>query len=53
MSETERADVFVARTASGPRDPVELGEQLALRLELLDDRLDDEIAVGEVGRHRS
>ena len=35
--------------------PVELGEGLALRLELLDDRLDHEIAVGEVrelGRER-
>ena len=36
-------------------EPVELGEGLALRLELLDDRLDHEIAVGEIrelGRER-
>ena len=32
----------------GPADPVELGEELALRLQLLDDRLDHEVAVGEV-----
>ena len=39
----------------GPADPVELGEELPLRLELLDDRLDHEVAVGEVvelGRQR-
>ena len=48
ICETESADVFVARIASGRRDPVELGEQLALRLELLDDRLDHEVAVREV-----
>ena len=30
-------------------DPVELGEELPLRAELLDDRLDHEVAVGEVG----
>ena len=39
----------------GPADPVELGEELALRLELLDDRLDHEVAVGErleLGRRR-
>ena len=38
-----------------PREPVELREELALRLELLDDRLDHEIAPGEVvdlGRQR-
>ena len=34
------------------RDAVELGEQLPLRLELLDDRLDHEIAVREVGEVR-
>ena len=33
----------------GPHEAVELGEHLALRLELLDDRLDHEIAVGQVG----
>ena len=31
-----------------PRDPVELGEELLLRPELLDDRLDHEVAVGEL-----
>ena len=31
----------------GSADPVELGEERALRLELLDDRLDHEVAVGE------
>ncbi len=31
-----------------PRDPVELGKGLPLRPELLDDRLDHEIAVGEI-----
>ena len=39
----------------GPADPLELGEELPLRLELLDDRLDHEVAVGEVlelGRQR-
>ena len=36
-------------------DPLELGEELPLRLELLDDRLDHDVAVGEVaelGRQR-
>ena len=33
----------------GPRDAVELGEELPLRAELLDDRLDHEVAVREVG----
>jgi hypothetical protein len=32
-----------------PRYPVELGEELAFRLQLLDDRLDHEVAVREVG----
>ena len=32
-----------------PDDAVELGEDLALRLELLDDRLDHEVALREVG----
>ncbi len=39
----------------GPADPVELGEELALRLQLLDDRLDHEVAVRkvvELGRQR-
>ena len=38
-----------------PNDAVELGEGLPLRLELLDDRLDHQIAVGEIrelGRER-
>ena len=36
-------------------DPLELGEELELRVELLDDRLDHEVAVrevGELGRQR-
>ena len=55
ISVTESAEVLVARTASGTADPLELGEELPLRLELLDDRLDHEVAVGEVaelGRQR-
>ena len=32
-----------------PADALELGEELLLRRELLDDRLDHEVAVGEVG----
>ena len=39
----------------GTADSLELGEELPLRLELLDDRLDHEVAVGEVaelGRQR-
>ena len=36
----------------GPHDPLELPEQLSLRLEILDDRLDHEVAVGE-GRRAS
>jgi len=31
-------------------DPLELGEELELRAEVLDDRLDDEVAVGEIGQ---
>ena len=55
ISVTESAEVFVARIASGAADPVELGEELPLRAELLDDRLDHEVAVGQVaelGRER-
>ena len=43
------AEVFDARIASGAGEAVELGEHLPLRLELLDDRLDHEVAVGQVG----
>ena len=46
---TDSADVLVARIVSAPADPLELGEERLLRLELLDDRLDHEVAVGEVG----
>ena len=53
ISVTESADVFVASTASGLQIALELGEELLLRRELLDDRLDHEVAVGEVGERRS
>ena len=33
----------------GASDAIELGERLPLELELFEDRLDDEVAVGEVG----
>ena len=52
---TESAEVFVASTASAPQTPLELGEELLLRGELLDDRLDHEVAAGEIrelGRQR-
>ena len=49
ISVTDSADVFVARIASGRVMRLELGEQLELGLEILDDRLDHEVAVGEVG----
>ena len=48
ISVTDSAEVFVARTASGSADALELREELPLRLELLDDRLDHEVAVGQV-----
>ena len=41
----------VARSASG-QPLAELAEQLGLRLEVLDDRLDDEVAVGQVAPGR-
>ena len=47
ISVTDSADVFVASTASAPADLLERGEQLLLRRELLDDRLDHDVAVGE------
>ena len=45
---TESAEVFVASDGVGPADPVEVGEELTLRLQLLDDRLDHEVAVRQV-----
>ena len=47
-STTGRVDVLVARIASAWQQCVELGEQRLLDGEVLDDRLDDEVAVGEV-----
>ena len=41
ISVTESADVFVARIVSGRTISLELGEELELRAEVLDDRLDD------------
>ena len=49
------AEVLVASTASLAADAVERGEQLALGADLLDDRLDHELAAGqrgEIGRER-
>ena len=37
----------------GANDSLELSEELELRAEVLDDRLDDQIAVGEVARDPS
>ena len=48
ISTTGRVEVLVARMASASADVVELAEQLLLDGEVLDDRLDDEVAVGEV-----
>ena len=36
----------------GPHDSLQCGEELELRAEVLDDRFDDKIAVGEVGEIR-
>ena len=47
-STTGSVDVFVARIAVGLDDLLELGEQRPLDREVLDDALDDEVAVGEV-----
>ena len=41
--------MFVASTASGATIPSSSREELALRVEVLDDRLDHEVAAGEVG----
>ena len=52
---TESAEVLVARIAGGGSEAVELAEQLALDLEILEGRLDHELAareVGELGRQR-
>ena len=49
ISVTESADVFVASTASARQTRSSSREQLLLRAELLDDRLDHDVAVGEVG----
>ena len=54
-SVTESAEVFVASTASSDDHAVEHAEELLLGVELLDDRLDHEVAAGEVvelGRRR-
>ena len=55
ISVTESAEVFVARTASGRQIRSSSAKSSPLRLELLDDRLDHDVAVGEVvelGRQR-
>jgi hypothetical protein len=50
ISTTGSVEVLVARMAPGLDDVVELEEQRLLRGEVLDHRLDDEVAVGEVVR---
>ena len=47
-STTGSVEVLVARMASGLHDLLELGEQRLLDGEVLDDRLDDQVAVDEV-----
>ncbi len=49
ISVTESADVLVARIASGLTMSWSSAKNVLLRAELLDDRLDHEIALGEVG----
>ena len=52
---TESVEVLVAMIASGFDDRVEVAKDGALHFEVLDDRLDHEVAVGEVaqfGRRR-
>ena len=53
ISVTESAEVFVARMASGADDRLELREERELRVELLDDGFDDEVASVEGRRARS
>ena len=50
ISVTDRAEVFVARIASGSTAPLELAEELALDLEVLERGLDHELAGAEVGQ---
>ena len=45
---TDKEDVFVARMQSGADDSFELGEKLALRIEILDDRFDHDVASFEL-----
>ena len=45
-------EVFEARIASAARRPCPGTEHLDLGLFLLDDRLDDEVTIGELGRGR-
>ena len=55
ISVTESADVFVASTASGRQTRSSSANSSRFGLELLDDRLDHDVAVGErreVGRQR-
>ena len=52
-SVTESADVFVASTAPSATIALQLSEELALGVQILDDRLDDEVAPGQVRRARS
>ena len=55
ISVIDSDEVLVARTHSGDDDLLDLGEDLLLDRHLLEDRLDDEVGVGEavlVGRRR-
>ena len=46
IAPTDRALVFVARIVSGGADPVELGEEAPLHLEILDHGLDHDAGAG-------
>ena len=49
MAVTDREEVLVASRQSSPTSPSSAREQLLLDVQPLDDRLDDQAAVGEVG----
>ena len=52
ISVTDSEDVFVASTVSGADDRLEVGEHLLLDRHLLEDRLEHEVGVREVGQVR-
>ena len=51
-STTGSVEVLVAMIVSWPTTRVDLGEQRLLHGQVLDDGLDHEVAVGQVGRGR-